>query len=82
MVLMAVTGLVLLVGVILTLWWGGTGDETWEPAPDDADRTSRASAPDARPSVRVCTLRYLRALPSHWSAASGPGPWSRDRPCG
>jgi len=31
MILMTVTGFVLLVGITLTLWWGGTSYETWEP---------------------------------------------------
>jgi hypothetical protein len=79
MILMAVTCLVLLVGVILTLRWGGTGYETWEPAVDDADRTSRASAPDLRPSVRACALRYLRGVAialvgGFWAGALVTGP--------
>jgi hypothetical protein len=63
MVLMAVTGVVLLVGVALTVWWSGTGYVTWEPGlADDADRRAPPAADDQRPSVRTSGLRYLRGV--------------------
>jgi hypothetical protein len=83
MTLMAVTGLVLLVGITLTLHWGGTSYETWEPAlDDDAEHTSRSSAPHPRPSVRASVLRYLRGVAialvgGFWAGALVTGPFVR-----
>ena len=82
MILMAVTGFVLLVGIVLTLWWGGTGYETWEPPPDGAEGSSGSSAPDRRPSVRTSALRYLRGVAialvgGFWAGALVTGPFVR-----
>lgn len=82
MILMAVTGLVLLVGITLTLRWGGTSYEAWEPTLDEADRTSRSSAPDPRPSIQTCVLRYLRGVAialvgGFWAGALVTGPFVR-----
>jgi hypothetical protein len=83
MILMTVTGLVLLVGIALTLWWGGTGYKTWEPALDvDAERTSRSPAEDRGPSVRTTVLRYLRGVGialvgGFWAGALVTGPFVR-----
>ena len=80
MILMAVTGIVLLVGITLTLLWGGTTYETWEPGlDDDAESMSRLSAPDHPPSVRTSVLRYLRGLAialvgGFWAGALVTGP--------
>jgi hypothetical protein len=80
MALMAVTGVVLLVGITLTLWWGGSSYETWEPGlDDDVDRRSGSSAPDLRPSVETSVLRYLRGLvialvAGFWAGALVTGP--------
>ena len=49
MILMAVTGLVLVVGIVLTLWWGGTGYETWEPPLDGAGGSSGSSGARSSP---------------------------------
>ena len=82
MILMAVMGLLLLIGIILTLSWGGVGYKTWEPAPDYADRTSRSPAPDPRPSVQISALRYLRGVAialvgGFWAGALVTGPCVR-----
>ena len=82
MILMAVLGLVLLIGITLTLLWGGVGYETWEPAPGHADRTSRSSAPDLRPSAQISALRYLRGVAialvaGFWAGALVTGPFVR-----
>jgi hypothetical protein len=71
MILMAVLGLLLLVGVALTLRWGGTDYATWEPAHDDADRGT--------PTVRTTVLRYLRGVAialvgGFWAGALVTGP--------
>jgi hypothetical protein len=53
MALMAVLVLVLLAGIVLTLWWAGTVYEPWEPQP--------VPPPDgARPAASVVAVRYLR----------------------
>jgi hypothetical protein len=78
--LMAVTGVVLLVGITLTLWWGGATYVTWEPGlGDDADRRAPPSAHDPRPSVRTSALRYLRGVAialvaGFWAGALITGP--------
>jgi hypothetical protein len=83
MILMTVTGLVMLVGIALTLWWGGTGYETWEPALDvDTERTSRSPADDRGSSVRTSVLRYLRGVAialvgGFWAGALVTGPFVR-----
>ncbi len=82
MIVMAMTGLILLVGIILTLSWGGTGYQTWEPALDDADRTSSSSVRDLRPSVQTSALRYLRGVGialvgGFWAGALVTGPFVR-----
>ncbi len=83
MVLMAVTGILLLVGITLTLWWGGSSYETWEPGlDDDVDRRSGSSAPDRRPSVETSVLRYLRGLAialvgGFWAGVLVTGPFVR-----
>jgi hypothetical protein len=54
MILMTVTGFVLLVGITLTLWWGGTSYETWEPRVGDAAsrRVRRQRLLSARTALR------------------------------
>ena len=81
MILMAVMGLLLLVGIALTLRWGGTDYETWEPGLGDADR-STPPAHDLRPSVRIMVLRYLRGfvialVAGFWAGALVTGPSMR-----
>jgi hypothetical protein len=74
MILMTVTGFVLLVGITLTLWWGGTSDETWEPRVGDAaSRRVRLSPPDDGLPVRTSVLRYLRGVAIALVGGSGPG---------
>jgi hypothetical protein len=82
MILMVVTGLALLVGIILTLWWGGTGYETWKAPHKDAELTSGSSAPELRPSVQTSTHRYLRGaaialVGGFWAGALVTGPFVR-----
>jgi hypothetical protein len=82
MILMAVTGVVLVAGIVLTLWWGGTGYETWEPRPDGAEGTSGSSAPGRRASVHNNALRYLRGVAialvgGFWVGALVTGPFVR-----
>jgi hypothetical protein len=79
MILMAVMGLLLLVGITLTLRWGGTDYETWEPGLGDVDRSTLLPAHDLRPSVRITVLRYLRGVAialvgGFWAGALVTGP--------
>jgi hypothetical protein len=80
MILMTVSGFVLLVGVTLTLWWGGTSYETWEPQLGDAaSRRAQWSRHDDGPSVRTSVLRYLRGVVialvgGFWAGALVTGP--------
>jgi hypothetical protein len=80
MMLMAATGVVLFVGLVLTLWWGGTGYETWEPAGRDGQRTPDASGRDGGASS--VQLRYLRGVAiavvgGFWAGALVTGPFVR-----
>ena len=82
MILMTVTGLVLLVGITLTLLWGATSYETWEPTLDESDRALREAASDPRPTVRASMLRYLRGVAialvgGFWAGALVTGPLVR-----
>ena len=62
MVLMAVTGVVLLVGIALTLAWGATGYAPWGPGPGDDGAPRPPTSAQDRPSVRTGALRYLRGV--------------------
>ena len=60
MVLMWVVGAVFVVGVALTLWWGGSEYVPW-PLSADA-RTEDRPGEGGRLSVGTVVLRYLRGL--------------------
>lgn len=71
MVLMAVLGVFLLIGVGLTLWWGGRAYESW-----GADQDAQP------PSRKVAALRYLRGVAialvgGVWAGALVTGPAMR-----
>jgi hypothetical protein len=53
-ILMVVLGVLLVVGIVLTIWWGGAIYESWDPAGRDD--------PDHRPSLGAAALRYLRGV--------------------
>ncbi len=70
---MAVLGLMLLVGLVLTVRWGGTAYQPWEPDLDPGD---------GRPSPRTVALRYLRGVAvalvgGFWAGALVTGPAMR-----
>jgi hypothetical protein len=83
MIVMTVMGFLLLVGVILTLWWGGTDYEAWEPElGDDPHRGGPHPSRDLRPSVRTAALRYGRGVAivlvgGFWAGALVTGPAMR-----
>jgi hypothetical protein len=80
MVLMTVTGFVLLIGITLTLRWGGTSYETWTPRIGNAaSRRAQLSPDEERPSVRTSVLCYLRGVAialvgGFWAGALVTGP--------
>ncbi len=51
---MLVLGLLLVVGIVVTIWWGGTAYEPWEPA--------AMEGPESPPSPKAAILRYLRGV--------------------
>jgi Ca2+/Na+ antiporter len=81
--LMAVLGLLFLVGVTLMLWWGGAAYQTWEPGQtEDRDQPEPSSAEAPSPSLRGSALRYLRGVAvalvaGFWAGALVTGPAMR-----
>ena len=81
--LMAVLGLLLVVGVALTSWWGGTAFHTWEPGQaEDPDRPGLALAEASSLPPRTAALRYLRGVAlalaaGFWAGALVTGPAMR-----
>ncbi len=74
---MAVMGLLLLVGVVLTLWWGGTAYRPWTPKTGDG--ADHDNSQTVAPSVRTTVLRYLRGVAvalvgGFWAGALVTGP--------
>ncbi|MGH9021875.1 MAG: hypothetical protein ACRDV9_02030 [Acidimicrobiia bacterium] len=80
MILMAAMGVLLLVGLTLTIWWGGTRYEPWDPR--DVGGRPGPPTPVARPRPRDTTLRYLRGVAialvgGFWAGALVTGPSMR-----
>jgi hypothetical protein len=79
-ILMTLLGLLLVVGVVVTLRWGGIAYRPWDPeAGDGADTDPAATAPMVPPSVRTVVLRYLRGVAvalvgGFWAGALVTGP--------
>lgn len=76
-ILMGAVGAVLLVGVALTLWWGGSEYVPWPLGADT--QTETAPGEVGRPSVRMVALRYLRGVAiaivgGFWAGALVTGP--------
>ena len=78
--LMTAMGVLLVVGVVVTLSWGGMAYRQWEPGSDDrSDRSDRSATDDAPVSVRITVLRYLRGVAvalvgGFWAGALVTGP--------
>jgi hypothetical protein len=78
--LMTVMGVLLLVGITLTLWWAGTEYETWEPGDGgDAVRSDTDLTRAPRPALGIVALRYLRGVAialvgGFWAGALVTGP--------
>jgi hypothetical protein len=75
--LMTVMGALLLVGVVLTLSWGGIAYRPWDP--DTADGSAGVDAPSRPASVRATVLRYGRGVAialvgGFWAGALVTGP--------
>lgn len=81
--LMAVLGMLFLVGVAVTLWWGGTPYQPWE-AGHSEDRRGVERGPEeaAPPSLQAAALTYLRSVAvalvaGFWAGALVTGPAMR-----
>ena len=76
-ILMAVLGLMLVVGIVVTLWWGGIAYRLWDPlSVDDIDHGETDNVP---PLVRTTVLRYVRGVAvalvgGFWAGALVTGP--------
>ncbi len=74
---MAVLGLMLVVGIVFTLWWSGIAYRPWDPlSVDDIDHGETHNVP---PLVRTTVLRYLRGVAvalvgGFWAGALVTGP--------
>ncbi len=83
MILMAVLGAFLLIGVVLTLWWGGVRYQTWERTPTEGRDHPEHSPVDPPPRpLRAAALRYLRGVAvalvaGFWTGALVTGPAMR-----
>jgi hypothetical protein len=79
-VLMMVMGVLLIVGITLTLLWANTEYETWEPTePSGPPTNGQAQAPFSRPGLRLVALRYVRGVAialvgGFWAGALVTGP--------
>ncbi len=77
---MWILGLLLVVGLVLTVRWGGTGYQAWAPEPArDGDGTRNGDSGAPLSSVRLATLRYLRGVGitlvgGFWAGALVTGP--------
>lgn len=80
---MAVMGLLLVVGLVLTLRWGGEAYETWEPGPfGDPDFGDPPVGASSRAAGGVVVRRYLRGVAvalvgGFWAGALVTGPAMR-----
>jgi hypothetical protein len=75
--LMMAMGVLLVIGVVVTLWWGGIACRSWEPRSDD--RSDRVDTDNSPASVRITVLRYLRGVAialvgGFWAGALVTGP--------
>ena len=75
---MTVMGLLLVVGVVVTLRWGGIAYRPWDPEVGDGTDPA-AAVPAVPPSVRTTVLRYLRGVAialvaGFWAGALVTGP--------
>jgi hypothetical protein len=70
-------GVLLVIGVVVTLSWGGIAYRQWEPG--SADRVDRVDTGNTPASVRITVLRYLRGVAvalvgGFWAGALVTGP--------
>ena len=77
---MVVLGVMLLLGLAITIRWGGTDYEPWEPeAVDGQGPENLGESGDRAPSVKAAALRYLRGVAialvgGFWAGALVTGP--------
>lgn len=75
--LMTAMGVLLVIGVVVALSWGGVAYRRWEPGSDD--RSGRVETSALPASVRFTVLRYLRGVTvalvgGFWAGALVTGP--------
>jgi hypothetical protein len=75
--LMTAMGVLLVIGVVVTLSWGGIAYRQWEPRSDD--RSDRVDTDNSPASVRITVLRYMRGVAvalvgGFWAGALVTGP--------
>ena len=75
--LMTAMGVLLVIGVVVTLWWGGTAYRRWEP--ESADRSQSVDIDKSPASVKVTVVRYVRGVAvalvgGFWAGALVTGP--------
>ena len=74
---MVVLGLMLVVGIVVTLWWGGIAYRLWDPV--SVDDTDHGETDNVPPLVRTTVLRYVRGVAvalvgGFWAGALVTGP--------
>ncbi len=74
---MMAMGVLLVIGVVITVSWSGIAYRQWEPGSDD--RSARLETDNAPASVRITVLRYLRGVAialvgGFWAGALVTGP--------
>ncbi len=74
---MMALGMLLVIGVVITVSWSGIAYRQWEPGSDD--RSARLETDNAPASVRITVLRYLRGVAialvgGFWAGALVTGP--------
>ncbi len=79
---MILLGIALVVGIVLTLWWGGARYRPWEPPPPDVPERDRIEPDPLHPTVENVARRYGRGVVvgvvgGFWAGALVTGPAMR-----
>ena len=79
---MILLGIALVVGIVLTLWWGGARYRPWDPLPRDVPAHDRVEPDPLHPTVENVARRYGRGVVigvvgGFWAGALVTGPAMR-----